>query len=340
MLFATPQPSLATTGMELATRAQDVIEPSALIPGGRSEWQGELALAHSGAAPVTVRFELAGHSQAPLLVVAGGISAGRHVLANSADETAGWWEAQSSTLCDFRVLAIDWLGSDGTLDLAIDPADQAAAIIATLDRLGIGKAVAFIGSSYGAMVGMHAAIRSPGRFGALLAFCGASRPHPHVSAGRSIQRQIIALAERLGDPAAGVALARKAAVLSYRSEEEFGGRFTDRNSVAAGKVRCSAEPYLDAMGERHRQRMSAAAYRRLSESIDLHFVDPRKIAIPATFVAVPGDRIIPFGQVERDSAEAPDGCFLTLPSRFGHDGFLKETEGVAAIITDFLSARS
>ena len=52
-------------------------------------------------------------------------------------------------------LAIDWIAADGKLDLPIDPADQAAAILHLLDHLRIERAAAFIGASYGAMVGMH-----------------------------------------------------------------------------------------------------------------------------------------------------------------------------------------
>ena len=295
-----------------------------------------LSLVHGGRASVEVRYEFAGPANAPLLVVAGGISAGRHVVANSADPDRGWWQAQAASLAGYRVVAIDWIGGDGLLDVPIDAGDQAAALLALFDRFGIDSAAAFIGSSYGAMMGMQGVALAPRRFGGLLAISASASAHPFTSAQRALQRQAIELGERLGDPITGVALARKIAMLSYRTAEEFEERFPDPVTVANGRASVPAEPYLDAQGERHCRRMTSVAYRRLSESIDLHAIDPAVITVPATFVAVDSDRLIPSPDIRALTERAPDGRFVSLTSLFGHDAFLKEDRLVARIIADFL----
>ena len=60
-------------------------------------------------------YELSGAEDAPLVIVLGGISAGRHVTATPEDASAGWWEAlvgagRAIDTRQFRVLGVDFLG--------------------------------------------------------------------------------------------------------------------------------------------------------------------------------------------------------------------------------------
>src|SRR5688572_6331038 len=138
--------------------------PSAYAFGGppphveRGRIHVSLTLRHAGERAVGVPYECVGPADAPVVLVAGGISADRHVAAHAADDTPGWWDAlagdgRALDTRRLRVLAIDWLGSDGTLDAPLDTADQADAMAVVLDRLGIARLHAFVGASYGAMVG-------------------------------------------------------------------------------------------------------------------------------------------------------------------------------------------
>ncbi|UUR08358.1 homoserine O-succinyltransferase MetX [Sphingomonas glaciei] len=305
-------------------------------PEGSGSCRATLPFVHGPAAPVTIRFELAGDEQAPLLILAGGISADAHVIASDDDPSAGWWEAQADVLGRFRRLAIDWVGADGSLDRPIHPADQARAILLAMDHLGIDSAAAFIGASYGGMTGMHLAALAPDRCGRLLAISAAHRAHPFVSAQRALQRQAVELGERLGDPRAGVALARKMAMTAYRTPEEFADRFAASPCLTGERVTCGAEPYLDAQGTRHSARVCTVAYRRLSESIDLHAIEPERITVPALFAAALDDCLIPRADIAELAERAPRGRFAALPTRFGHDSFLKEHALVASLLSDFL----
>lgn len=288
-----------------------------------------------------LRYELTGPTGAPLLIVAGGISAGRHVLASSEFPVAGWWQSQSESFNPEvrRILAIDWIGADGSVDLPIDPADQADATRRLLDHLGIAGAAAFVGASYGGMVGMHFAAMFPDRVGGLLAISAADRAHPFASANRALQRQALTLGERHDDPEAGVALARAMAILTYRTPTEFSDRFAEPPAIGSNaQVRVPAEDYLDAQGLRHAGRMCSIAYRRLSESIDLHRIDPAYIRVPLTLVAVDQDALVPSTDIAT-FAERVDGARLhQIQSRYGHDAFLKEEVQVATIITQFLNS--
>jgi homoserine O-acetyltransferase len=305
----------------------------------RGELRHIMPLRHGGAASFMLRYELAGPAGAPLLLVAGGISAGRHVIASDEFPETGWWQAQADALRGYRFLAIDWIGADGTIDLPLDPADQAEAIAWLLDELGE-EAAGFIGASYGAMVGMHFAARHPHRLGRLLAISASGAAHPFASAARALQRQAIELGEWQGNSKAGVALARAMAILTYRTPDEFADRFAERPWIGGGRLHVAAEPYLDAHGERHCRRMSAIAYRRLSESIDLHRIDPESIKVPLTLVAVDQDALVPAADIEALARQVPGSTFRLITSRYGHDAFLKEEEQTAAVINDFLELHS
>jgi homoserine O-acetyltransferase len=286
-----------------------------------------------------LHYELVGRGPDALFVT-GGISAGRHVIASERFPEPGWWQAQAASFDPdrYRLLSFDWVGADGDIDRPIDPADQAEAIASLLDRLEIKRLHAFIGSSYGGMVGMHLAALHPDRVGALLAISASGASHPFSSANRALQRRALALGEAAGDPAAGVKLARAMAMLTYRTPEEFGDRFSGRVEVREGRASIPAESYLDAQGEKHARRMSAVAYRRLSESIDLHWIDPREIAVPVTLVAVDSDALVPPVDVEALARAVPAASFQLIHSRFGHDAFLKEEAQVAARIAEFLKS--
>ena len=297
-----------------------------------------MPLRHGGIAGFTLRYELVGPPGAPLLLVAGGISAGRHVVASAEFPEAGWWQSQATTFRNYRLLAIDWVGADGVIDLPIDPADQADSIAWLLDELGEPKAAAFVGASYGAMVGMHFAANHPDRVGLLLAISAANRAHPYASACRALQRKAIGFGEAKGDPEFGVALARAMAILTYRTPEEFAERFDAPPEVHGTSVRVAAEPYLEAHGDRHCRRMRSIAYRRLSESIDLHRIDPVEIRVPLTLVAVDQDALVPAGDINSLAERIPGASIHLVHSRFGHDAFLKEEKQVAAIISQFLES--
>ena len=306
----------------------------------RGEFELRIALAHGGVHKAVLRWQRLGDAALPAIVVQGGISADRCSTALPPDEAPGWWQAQVGAGRAFdpahvQVLSIDWLGADGTLDAPIDTADQADAIAAALDRLGVARIEAFVGCSYGALVGLQFAARYPNRLRRLVAIAGAHRPHPYASALRAIQRKVVALGQLQCVDELGLSLARQLAMLTYRAPEEFALRFADGVVLDGAHARCASEDYLEAQGTRYAERWSPTAFLRLSESIDLHRVDPARIGVPTTLVAVHGDRLVPPEDVHELAAGigAPTRVHV-LRSLFGHDAFLKETVLFDALLRD------
>jgi homoserine O-acetyltransferase len=179
--------------------------------------RGEIALTlplrHAGTRSLRLRYEIVGVAGAPVVVLAGGISAHRHVAANAVFAEKGWAEGlvaagRALDPAQRRILAFDFIGADGQLDAPIDTADQADALRALLDTLGIAQLSAFVGYSYGALVGLQFALRHPARVAQLVAVSGAHRPHPYASAWRALQRRAVALGQLQCAEAHGLALAR------------------------------------------------------------------------------------------------------------------------------------
>ncbi len=298
-----------------------------------------LSLRHAGDRQVQLFYEWVGDAALPVLLVVGGISAGRHVAASAAFPQGGWWDAQvgdgrALDPSTHAILAIDWLGADGNLDAPIDPADQADAIATLLDALDIDALAGFIGCSYGAMVGLQFAARHPARLQRLVAISGTDRAHPYGSARRALQRRAVALGALQCDERGGLVLARQLALLSYRTPEEFAARFGPAE-VIDGRVRVAAEDYLDHCGAKYVAQSSSIGFARLSESIDLQQVDAATIHVPVTVVAVAEDRLVPvedaYRLVERLSGEK---SLRVLHSPYGHDAFLKEDADIGSVLRE------
>ena len=322
--------------------------PVAAVPGvpdvRRGVVDAVLATRHAGTRKLRIAYELAGPAGAPVVFVAGGISAHRHVSANALDRDAGWAEGlldAGRTLdpANLRLLAFDYVGADGSIDAPIDTADQADAVALLLEALGIDVLEAFVGYSYGALVGLQLAARHPQRLRKLIAVSGAHRAHPYAAAWRALQRKAVALGQLQCADEQGLSLARQFAMLSYRTPEEFGERFDAAPRLCNGHVRVAAEDYLDAAGAKFVARVSATAWLRLSESIDLHRVDPACIRVPTTVVAVEGDRLVPMSDaVTLVEGLGLNGRLRVLRSQYGHDAFLKETDRIDALLAGELQA--
>lgn len=296
-----------------------------------------------GPCAVRVRWSLRGAIGAPVVIVQGGISADRDVTAGTAHE--GWWSAiagpgRALDTCRYRILSIDWLERADLGDArAVDSADQADALAALLDVLRVRHVHAFVGASYGAMVGLAFAARHSGRAGHLFAIAGAHRAHPLSTALRNVQREIVRFAATAGDTRRGLELARRLAMTSYRGEREFAERCVEAPFFDEGRYRFAEEAWLDTAGSRFADRFDAGRFLALSESIDLHRVDPAAIRVPTSLIGIASDRLVPLAdlcELQRRCGAA--ATLHVIDSRYGHDAFLKEPEQIGALLQSTLSA--
>ena len=296
----------------------------------------------------TTGYEIVGPPRAPVIVVLGGISATRHVANTNDDETPGWWSTtvgagRAIDTTKYRVLGVDFLDggrrADGRPRHVVTTHDQAAAIVRVLDQLDVTDVHAFVGASYGGMVGLAFAERYPGRLGRLVAISAPHESHPMSTALRSLQRRIVQLgldADRAYD---ALAIARGLAITTYRTAREFAQRFDSAAaSITENDAIFPVEAYLEHHGEQFASRWSAERFLALSLSGDLHRVEPEAIQTPTVIVAAEGDVIVPAEQLESLAARLGGPRRLVhVPTTHGHDAFLTEPRNIGRILKTALS---
>ena len=286
---------------------------------------------------VDVRYLWCGAPDAPTIIVQGGISADRDVTSADAD-APGWWQAlvaegAAIDLTRWRVLAIDWVVPVELGTKTVSSEDQADLLAALLDALGIAKAHAFVGSSYGAMVALAFAARHPQRADRLVLLAGAHHAHPLSTAQRSVQRGIVRLGQASGHVDAALALARELAMTTYRGSAEFGRRFAGAPEWRGDRFHFPVEDYLEHQGQRFVERFDAERFLALSESIDLHNVEPERVPLPTTLVGFPSDRLVPLADLcELQRRLRGPATLEVVESPYGHDAFLKEPEQLAPLL--------
>ena len=297
----------------------------------------------AGLREVEVRYLWCGAVDAPTVIVQGGISADRDVTALDGDAAAGWWqelvgERAAIDLSCWRVLAIDWLTPQELGADAVSSEDQADALAALLQALGVVRAHAFIGSSYGAMVALAFAARHPARVDRLVLLAGAHRPHPLATAQRSVQRGIVRLGQASGQVDEALSLARQLAITTYRGSAEFAQRFAGPPEWRDERFHFPVEDYLAHQGQRFVERFDADRFLALSESIDLHNVAPEQVSTPATLIGFPSDRLVPLADLcELQRRLLGAATLEVIESPYGHDAFLKEIEQLAPLLREALN---
>ncbi|GAA0900162.1 homoserine O-succinyltransferase [Rothia nasimurium] len=292
----------------------------------------------SDAVAVDVRYLWCGAPHAPTVIIQGGISADRDVCAGRERRT-GWWQelvghGAAIDLAHCRVLSIDWLVPSDLGDVpSVSSEDQAAALAALVDELGIGRVHAFVGSSYGAMTGLAFAANHADKLKSLVLLAGAHRPHPLATAQRSIQRSIVRMGIESGRTDEALALARQLAMTTYRGSEEFSRRFAAGPELRDGRFHFPVEDYLEHAGRRFVERFDASRFLALSESIDLHDVSPEAISVTTTLVGFPSDRLVPLADLcELQRRLGGTATLEVVDSPYGHDAFLKETAQLAPVL--------
>lgn len=284
-----------------------------------------------------------GPANAPMVVAAGGISAGRVLFAkeDTTDTAPGWWEGvagpgEALDLNRFRVLSIEFAPRlPASRVYTITTHDQARLVRLLLDQLGVRKIYSFIGASYGAMIGLAFAELYPDDVERLCIISAAHRAHPMATAFRGLQRRLLQFGRDNGKPQEGISLARQLAMTTYRSDAEFSERFDGAPPPTAGGnyVVCQ---YLRARGDAYTA-TDVNRWISMSDSLDRHRVDPAKIKARVYLAAVPTDRLVPYDDMKALDEQLADSVFMEFPSLYGHDAFLKEIALVSEIVRTSLS---
>ncbi len=311
---------------------------------------------HLGGELHGVRFawRLSGNPSRPVVVALGGISAGRYVFVDG-DGHAGWLNeivgpGRALDTDRFCVLGIDYLGGSGASSgpqrgdanfPSLSSFDQAQLLNMLFQHLQIETAHAIVGASYGGMVALAFAQRFPTAVQRIVVISAAAHTHPMSTAWRSVQRSIVRFALEKNDGPSGLKLARALAMATYRTPREFVQRFSGSAEREDGRFRFPVESYLYARGDSYAQQYVPESFVCLSESIDLHQVEPAQIKVPVTLVAVREDQLVPLeDMIALRDALAGKVDFVELTSLYGHDAFLKEAAALRPVFERALESKA
>ena len=215
-------------------------------------------------------------------------------------------------------------------------ADIVRAEIAALDRIGIARIDTVIGGSLGGMRALQWALVAPERLRAAIVV-GAHDHHSAMGiALYALQREAIAL-----DPRGGLRLARKIAMLSYKSDELLRLRH-ERRGDRFGKPRFDVEGYLERQADLFEARMDPASYVTLTHSMDSFDVRGTRMldASPElVFVGIISDWLFLAQDVRaaarRLGLRGARAHYVQLRSAHGHDAFLAEAPQLRELLEPF-----
>ena len=243
--------------------------------------------------------------------------------------------------------------------------DMVAAQARLLDHLGIETLAAVIGGSMGGMQALTWAVEHPARVAKVVAIATAARHSAQNIAFHEVGRQAIMADPKWqgglyapdAPPAAGLAVARMAAHITYLSEEglteKFGRRLQNRDAVSFGfDADFQVESYLRHQGLSFVERFDANSYLYITRATDyFDLAQPHGGNLARAFagaqsrfcvISFDTDWLYPTTESRRivralNAAGAPVS-FVELESPFGHDAFLLDAPEMNRVVNGFLTA--
>jgi homoserine O-acetyltransferase len=239
--------------------------------------------------------------------------------------------------------------------------DQVRAQVALSDYLNIDSWHAIIGGSMGGMHVLEWAIDFPNRVQRIAVIAAPAVTSADQIALNSVQIEAIKTDPNFSKgnyydakaglgPHAGLALARRMALLNYRSPSELNERFdrswqSEINPLGEGG-RFAVISYLDFHGNKFTRRFDANSYITLLEAMNSHDIGRGrkstksalgKIRAKTLVVGIDSDRLFPIENqrfiAENLKTELVVGKLHTIKSPFGHDGFLIEHKKVGPLLS-------
>ena len=300
--------------------------------------------------------------------------------------TAGWWgdlvgPGKAVDTNRWFVVAPNMLGgcqgTTGPASLAPDGRewgarfpfltirDQVRAQAAFSDAIGIDVWAAIIGGSMGGMHALEWAIEYPTRVARVAVLAAPALSSADQIALNSVQLEAIRMdpAFAAGDyydaadgdgPYRGLALARRMALLNYRSPGELNDRF-ERSwqsslNPLGGDGKFAVESYLDFHGNKFTRRFDANSYLTLVSAMSAHDIGRDRGGVDAALdrvtaaslvLGIDSDRLFPVADQHVIARRLRSGISgrepVVIDSPFGHDGFLIESALVAPWVERLLA---
>ncbi len=244
--------------------------------------------------------------------------------------------------------------------------DMVRAQALLLDHLRIERLHAVVGGSMGGMQALSWAATYPERTKAALVIASTARHSAQNIAFHEVGRQAIMAdpnwrgGSYYGDgitPAAGLAVARMAAHITYLSEsgltEKFGRRLQDRNEKTFGfDADFQVESYLRHQGLSFTDRFDANSYLYITRAMDYFDLAEEHGGMLANafratrtrfaLVSFDTDWLYPTAEsrsvVHALNAAGAPASFVELSAPFGHDSFLLDVPALDRVVSGFLCA--
>ncbi|MDP9017617.1 MAG: alpha/beta fold hydrolase [Candidatus Eremiobacteraeota bacterium] len=228
-------------------------------------------------------------------------------------------------------------GSTGPQDTPSFPditiADMVHAQARALYAMGINHLDLVIGGSLGGMQALQWAISYPQRVEQAVVIAAYDYLSAQGIGFNALAREAITV-----DPARGLALARKIATLTYKSEAFLEARHGNRRNRDGGDL-YDIEGYLDHLGRKFARRMAPAAYvtlTRAMDSFDLRNVDTICTNPTMLFVGISSDWLFVPSRVRDAAARLQRRGFRShyaeLQSTQGHDAFLSDADSLVQLL--------
>jgi len=145
-------------------------------------------------------------------------------------------------------------------------------------------------------------------------------------------------------PTKGLATARMMAMVSYRSQPSFEGRFGREIMDGRGDRPYAVESYLRYQGEKLVDRFDANCYVALTKQMDSHDVARGRgtyeavlasIRQPTLVVGIDSDVLYPLREQEELAEHLPHATLEVLSAPHGHDSFLIEFEALSEMVAEW-----
>jgi homoserine O-acetyltransferase/O-succinyltransferase len=220
--------------------------------------------------------------------------------------------------------------------------DIVAAQSRALLQLGIERLELVIGASLGGMQALQWALDYPERVRRAIMVGSHDHQSAMAIALNSIQREAISI-----DSGKGLRMARKIAMLSYKSDMLFKHRH-DRRADRKGRFRFDIEGYLEHQADLFETRMDARSYVTLTEAMDSFDVRDYKVQSrdgtarkpDLLFIGIASDWLFLPEDVraaaERFAAMDFHSTYREIQSAHGHDAFLAEPHLLDEILRECL----
>jgi homoserine O-acetyltransferase len=218
--------------------------------------------------------------------------------------------------------------------------------------LGIEKIHIGIGGSMGGQQLLEWAIEEPELFEYIFPLATNARHSPWGIAFNTAQRMCIEADESWKERKeeagiTGMKAARATALLSYRHYNTYAEAQPRSDRFPFGqKGWDGAASYQRYQGEKLARRFNAFSYYVLSQSMDTHDIGREResaekalqlIQAKTLAIGIQSDILFPLQEQQFIAAHIPGAIYKTIPSDYGHDGFLLEFDSIGSLIKDFIS---